>query len=190
MSGASSATFAASGALSGVGALSGSSNPAFSLSGTLVDASTPASQITGSVDFAFTTAGALTGNGALSGSADVVFTAGGTLSGGVTHLHGRRLRGRRIIYPDELPPPAEVAAIEPLPTLERARALVIETKRALEVAQVAQQQAQERKAKARALRLLTGELDAVQARYEAALNAERAVIRRLHDDDEFMLLAA
>lgn len=108
-------------------------------------------------------------------------------------LHGRKLRrrGRIIKFADELPPEVvETPKIEPLPSLETIRAKVAEAKQALEAVQIAQIRAKEREATAKALNALSERYDATLAALQQAEANERAWIRRLHDEDDFFLLAA
>lgn len=108
-------------------------------------------------------------------------------------LHGRKPRGRRVVFPDELPPVVEllpVPVVEPLPSLVVAQRTLAEARTALEAVKVARIEAQERKERRKAIDALSALIDAAQARYEAALAAEALIIRRLRDEDELFLLAA
>ncbi len=114
---------------------------------------------------------------------------------GQVALHGRKPRGRRIIYPDELDPfvPVEapkVIEIEPLPSLERAKAALVEAKQALEAAVEAREAARQAKERAEAIKALETALGQAQARYDAAQEAENGLIQRLREEDDFFLLAA
>lgn len=108
------------------------------------------------------------------------------------NLHGRKVRGRRVIYPDELPPVVEVAP-EPEPepvTLDEARVATVAARTALEVVRIARIEAQERKERQQAIDALSAQIALAEARYEAARRAEAQIVRRLHDEDELFLLAA
>lgn len=171
LSGSASVAFAPAGAIGGTGALAGSSSSAFTLSGTL---QVPSGEMSGSASFAFDVSGT------------------GEVSGGAQNLHGRKpRRGRIVKFADELPPEViETPKIEPLPSLETIRAKVAEAKQALEAVQIAQIRAKEREATAKALNALSERYDATLAALQQAEANERAWIRRLHDEDDFFLLAA
>lgn len=110
---------------------------------------------------------------------------------GQVALTGRRPRGRRIIYPDELDPlPVVLEAPEPLPSLEVAEAALIEAKAALETAIRTKAEKQQAKERAEAIATLRTALGHAQAQYNAAREREDAIIKRLRDEDELWLLAA
>lgn len=192
LTGATSPAFTASGALAGAGALSGASAVTFAPAGALAGSGA----LAGIITVAFTSAGESGGFGALTGTANVAFTASGTMDAGaatVVHLHGRKLpnkprgklRGKRIIFPDELPvelPPIVVESTTVDPADKQADARLEQEIAGLRLAvdQLAQRKADK-----------AAKLAAEQAAAEAAVLAEAAAWQaRLRDDDEFLLLAA
>lgn len=148
------------------------------------------------------TLGSLTGSGSadlgIDGATggtldDLTLVAAGELgAAATTALHGKKLRRRkRLVFEDELPPQTvELPKIEPLPSLETARAAIIEARRALEGVKTARKQVAEREAKAKAVAALELKQASAERALQEAIDAERAIIRRLRDDEEFMLLAA
>lgn len=140
-------------------------------------------------------AAAITGTLSATEAQDTAAFDGTFTAGAQTGLHGRKVRGRRIIYPDELDPfvPAKapkVIEIEPLPSLERAKAALVEAKQALDLAIAAKEAARQAKERAKAIKALETAMGQAQARYDAAQEAENGLIQRLRDEDEFFLLAA
>lgn len=219
LAGTSSVAFTTTGALVGTGLLSGTVTTAFSTAGALAGSTA----LTGSTSPAFTTSGAITGTGALSGTVTVAFATSGTLAGpgaggaisgsaalafttegnltaaAVQSLHGRKVRGKRVYFPDELDPVIEakaaqdaVAGIE-VPTLPSLAPIAAQIEAAKQDAQALLTRiAAERKAKARqaAVAALTGEFEAALDVIEAIKVREAEIVRRLRDDDDFLLLAA
>ncbi len=111
-----------------------------------------------------------------------------------TRLHGRerrRIRGRRIIFPDELDPVPEIVPVPPKPSIPW-QAIVAEERAA--TARIEQAIARvetgfaEAKQKKALDRLRTAHSEAV-AELREAERAERAWIERLHEEDELLLLA-
>ena len=139
-------------------------------------------------------AAAITGTLSATEAQDAALFDGTFTAGAQTGLHGRKVRGRRIIYPDEIeiiPVEApKVIEIEPLPSLERAKVALAEAKQALESVLRAKEAAIQAKQRAKAINALEVALGEAQARYDAAMEAENAIIQRLRDDDDFFLLAA
>ena len=84
---------------------------------------------------------------------DIGFDAVATATSSTPALHGRKPRGKRVIYKDEidlLPViPVETVKIEPLPSLERAKVVLAEAKQALESVLRAKEAAIQAKQRAR-----------------------------------------
>jgi hypothetical protein len=116
----------------------------------------------------------------------------------VAPLHGRRIRGRRVYFPDEIDPVIEVEAAQravdgvEVPTLPSLAPIAEQIEDAKRQAQaflariIAERKAQARQA---ALDALTAEFDAVLEMIEAIKAREALIVQRLRDDDDFILLA-
>jgi len=197
IAGSASVTFGAA-TLAATGAVRIAGSTAISL-GSATLAATGALRIAGSVT-ATLSAATLAANGnivstPIGGEAtatldDATLSAVATLT--TQRLSGRKPRGRKVVFEDELPAPVFVPApvIEPLPSLATARAAIVDARAALEAVKIARIEAQERKERQRAIDSLSVELSAAQARYNAAREAEARIVRRLRDEDELFLLAA
>lgn len=114
----------------------------------------------------------------------------------VRPLHGRKLRGKRVYFPDELDPiiapevvQAAIAAVE-LPQIRELADKIEQAKRQAEV--LFAKLAKEREAKARQQRLdaLADQIELVVSEMEATKAREQAWIARLRDEDDFFFLAA
>lgn len=157
---------------------------------------------------AFATSGTLTGQGsevsasALRSGAATVHDASGELTGQGAQivalstrqgsgLHGRR-RGKRVRFEDELPQPVKVEApqVEPLPSLDVARAAIADARRAVEAVRIARRQAKERAERQEAINALSVEYERALTLFRQARDAEAQIIRRLRDEDELFFLAA
>lgn len=133
----------------------------------------------------YAASGAVTGDLSAGEAQDIAAFDG---TGGTQSLHGRRVRGRRVIYPDELPAVIEAPKQWPeeLPSLAPVAAKLAEAKAALNTAIKARDEA--KRAKERAA--LEAALAEAQGRYNEAKGREDAIIRMLRDEDEFWLIAA
>jgi len=138
------------------------------------------------------------GSAAISGAvsatlADATLTANATVSQPATGLHGRRIRGRRVVFDDELPVETvyeQVAKVERpvvIPGIPELAAKVEAAK--ADVARLDQEFAQAKARKAALAKVRKEHAEAVAA-LESARAAEAAIIARLHEEDEIMFLLA
>ena len=183
-------------------------------SGALAASGTGAAAYVGDASSAGVLAASATGTASFTGSAaaDSLFSAAGTSSvalvgeftAATTNLHGvkpRKIRGKRIIFPEELDPPiVEIEIPKPIQNIGGELAAV---KQAVIEAQAARDQARrridaiERRRVADETERQRVALAAVRARLEAAEVAlryaeavEAAWFARLRDEDDILLLAA
>lgn len=101
--------------------------------------------------------------------------------------------GKRVRFEDELPPqPVKVEApkVEPLPSLDAARAAIADARRAVEAVRIARRQAKERADRQEAITALSAEYERALTLLREARDAEARIIRRLRDEDELFFLAA
>ena len=132
--------------------------------------------------------GALTGAGAvIDGAADL------TAGGGAQPLHGRRTRGRRVRFEDELDVAETVGAetVRPVIIDVITPAKAVAEHRAQAAALLARIATVKRKAGRDAkVAALQAEYDTLAALIAESQEAERAYVARLRDEDEFILLTA
>ena len=116
----------------------------------------------------------------------------------VAPLHGRRVRGRRVYFPDELDPVVEAETAQQavndveVPTLPSLAPIAAQIEAAkLEAQAFLARIAAERKARAEeaALAALMAKFDAVMEGIEAYKAREALIVQRLRDEDELILLA-
>ena len=113
-------------------------------------------------------------------------------------LHGRRTRGKRVLFPDEIDPQPEAETIAPRPVVidlaTPAKAVAEHRAQASELLARIATVKRDRKAKKAErdaqIAALQDEYNGLAALIAESQEAERAYVARLRDEDEFLLLAA
>jgi hypothetical protein len=145
-------------------------------------------------DVTLAAAGSLAIRGSVTATLDDVTATVAATVPQTTHLTGRPLRGKRIVFPDELDPLVPdnepVAAELPRETILPVFVAVVEAQTRLDAAQAEMEAQQRSQAIGRELRRVTAAYQAALSDYEQSKERERRHIERLRADDEFWLMAA